>query len=398
MTPPAPPATEKPLAAKVQVIGHRGACAWEPEHTLASYARAMDDGADFIEPDLVMTRDGVMVARHENDIGDTTDVASHPEFASRRARRIVDGRAVTGWFTEDFTLAELKTLRARERLPELRGTGHDGRWQILAFDEVVDFVAAGSARLGRVIGIMPEIKHGAYFRRIDRPMEDALLATLVAHAYTRSAPVAIQSFEVANLQYLRDRLGGAQARQRHPNIRLLQLLDEGHRQPYDVATTGGRLTYAQMMTPAGLREVARRADAIGPALSRDHPAPCRRHAGAADHAGTRCARGGPGSAALYLAPGEPVSGEGLLARHRSAQLQRGGCDGRNARLPRYRHRWVLHRRSGARPARARRPLSRDAGTARVGATAMASGPAAAPKRAGRAAFRSCRLRRAKVPY
>ncbi len=264
MTPPAPPATEKPLAAKVQVIGHRGACAWEPEHTLASYARAMDDGADFIEPDLVMTRDGVMVARHENDIGDTTDVASHPEFASRRARRIVDGRAVTGWFTEDFTLAELKTLRARERLPELRGTGHDGRWQILAFDEVVDFVAAGSARLGRVIGIMPEIKHGSYFRRIDRPMEDALLATLAAHAYARSAPVAIQSFEVANLQYLRDRLGGAQARQRHPNIRLLQLLDEGHRQPYDVATAGGRLTYAQMMTPAGLREVARRADAIGP--------------------------------------------------------------------------------------------------------------------------------------
>ena len=264
MTTPAAPAPGEPLAAKVLVIGHRGACAWEPEHTLASYARAMDDGADFIEPDLVMTRDGAMVARHEHEIGDTTDVASHPEFAGRRTHRIVDGRAATGWFTEDFTLAELKTLRARERLPELRGTAHDGRWPILTFEEVIDCAAAGSARLGRAIGIMPEIKHGAYFRRIGRPMEEALLATLAAHAHTRSAPVAIQSFEVANLQYLRHRLGGAHARRRHPNIRLLQLLDEAPRQPGDVAAAGGSLTYAQMMTPAGLREVARHADAIGP--------------------------------------------------------------------------------------------------------------------------------------
>jgi glycerophosphoryl diester phosphodiesterase len=117
---------EKPLAAKVMVIGHRGASALRPEHTLASYAKAIADGADFVEPDLVMSRDGVMVIRHENEIGGTTDVAAHPEFADRKTTRTIDGQAVTGWFTEDFTLAELKTLRARERLPELRGTAWDG--------------------------------------------------------------------------------------------------------------------------------------------------------------------------------------------------------------------------------------------------------------------------------
>ncbi|TPG11473.1 glycerophosphodiester phosphodiesterase [Rhodanobacter glycinis] len=257
-------ADEKPLAERVLVIGHRGASALRPEHTLASYARAIADGADFIEPDLVMTKDGVMVVRHENEIGGTTDVASHPEFADRKIRRIVDGQSESGWFTEDFTLAELKTLRARERLPELRGTRYDGQFQILTLDEVIDFVAAESATLGRPIGIIPEIKHGTYFQRIQRPMEDALLATLAAHAYTRTAPVEIQSFEIANLKYLHDKLGGAQARQRHPNIRLLQLLDEPQLQPYDVVAASGTLTYAQMMTPAGLRRIARYADAIGP--------------------------------------------------------------------------------------------------------------------------------------
>ncbi|WP_281852891.1 glycerophosphodiester phosphodiesterase [Dyella sp. GSA-30] len=258
-------AAEKPLAAKVLVIGHRGASALRPEHTLASYGKAIADGADFVEPDLVMTKDGVMVARHENEIGGTTDVASHPEFASRKTSKVVDGETITGWFTDDFTLAELKTLRARERLPQLRGTKYDGEFQIPTMDEIIDFVAAESAVVGRPIGIIPEIKHSTYFQRLGLPMEDKLLATLAAHSYTRTAPVEIQSFEIANLKYLHEKLGGAQARQKHPNIRLLQLLaDLPERQTYDVTAAGGKLRFADMITPTGLRQIASYADAIGP--------------------------------------------------------------------------------------------------------------------------------------
>ncbi|WP_425601018.1 glycerophosphodiester phosphodiesterase [Dyella sedimenti] len=254
-------ANEAPLAAKVLVIGHRGASALRPEHTLASYGKAIADGADFIEPDLVMTRDGVPVARHENEIGGTTDVASHPEFAARKTTKAIDGHPVTGWFTEDFTLAELKILRARERLPAFRGTAYDGRFQIPTLDEIIDFVAAESATRGRVIGIIPEIKHGTYFQKAGLPMEDKVLAILAAHAYTRTAPVEIQSFETANLRYLRGKLG-----KDHPNIRLLQLMDDPGEHPYDVVAAGGRLSYGDMMTPAGLREIASYADAIGPGI------------------------------------------------------------------------------------------------------------------------------------
>lgn len=250
---------EKPLAAKVLVIGHRGAPVWRPEHTLASYARAIADGADFIEPDLVMTKDGVLVARHENEIGSTTDVASHPGFARRKTTKTIDGRAVSGWFTEDFTLAELKILRARERLPQLRGTQYDSEFQIATLEEIIEFAAAQSTLVGHPVGIIPEIKHGGYFQRIGLPMEDRLLATLAAHAYTRTAAVEIQSFEITNLKYLRGKLG-----EQHPNIRLLQLLDTPGVQPCDVATAGGDLDYAQMMMPQGLREIARYADAVGP--------------------------------------------------------------------------------------------------------------------------------------
>jgi glycerophosphoryl diester phosphodiesterase len=260
------PAPERPLAPKVLVIGHRGESVRRPEHTLASYGLAIADGADFIEPDLVMTRDGVMVARHENEIGGTTDVADHPEFASRRTHKTIDGHEVSGWFTEDFSLAELKTLRARERLPQLRGTKYDGEFQIPTLDEIIDFVAAESSVVGHPVGIIPEIKHGTYFRKIGLPIEDRLLASLAAHSYTRAAPVEIQSFEIANLKYLHEKLGGAQAHRQHPNIRLLQLLDDPQLQPYDVVAGGGELTYAQMMTPAGLRRIAGYADAIGPSL------------------------------------------------------------------------------------------------------------------------------------
>ena len=260
-------AHEKPLAVKVLVIGHRGAPAQRPEHTLASYGKAIADGADFVEPDLVMTRDGVLVARHENEISDTTDVASHAEFAGRRTTKTIDGHAVTGWFTEDFTLAELKTLRARERLPQLRSAKYDGEFQIPTLDEIIDFVAAESAVVGHPVGIIPEIKHGSYFQQRGLPMEDRLLAALAAHSYTRTAPVEIQSFEIANLRYLHGKLGGAQARRQHPNIRLLQLIDAADQQPWDMVIAGGKLGYGDMMTPAGLREIATYADAIGPSIN-----------------------------------------------------------------------------------------------------------------------------------
>jgi glycerophosphoryl diester phosphodiesterase len=262
MPTPATAAAEKPLAARVLVIGHRGASALRPEHTLASYAKAIADGADFIEPDLVMTKDGVLVARHENEIGSTTDVADHPGFAARKTRKTIDGEAVTGWFSEDFSLAELKTLRARERLPQLRSTRYDGQFPIATLDEIIDLVAAESKACGRIIGIIPEIKHGTYFRKIGLPLEDKLLATLAAHDYTRTAPVEIQSFEVGNLKYLRGKLADGM----HGNIRLLQLLGDAEEQPYDAVAAGGELTYAQMMTPAGLREIAGYADAIGPSI------------------------------------------------------------------------------------------------------------------------------------
>ena len=247
-----------PPSPQVSVYAHRGASALLPEHTLASYAQAIVDGADYIEPDLVMTRDGVMVARHENEIGATTDVAAHPEFAARRTSKVIDGRRVEGWFTEDFTLAELKTLHARERLPELRGTAFDGEFRIATLDEILEFLVQQARRSGRGIGLAPEIKHGSYFRGIGLAMEERLLDALRGNPYTRVAPVLVQSFETANLRQLRARIGGKPS-----NIRLLQLLDEAPLVPADVALAGGNLTYARMMTPAGLREIASYADAIG---------------------------------------------------------------------------------------------------------------------------------------
>lgn len=250
--------SERPLVPCPQVIAHRGASAHLPEHTLAAYARAIADGADLIEPDLVMTRDGVLVARHENEISATTDVAAHPRFASRRTRKHIDGVAVEGWFAEDFTLAELKALRTRERLPALRGTAHDGQYPIASLEEIIELLAAEGARHGRVVGLIPEIKHGTWFARQGLPMEQLLLDTLRAHVCTRSVPVVIQSFELTNLRALRAGLGDL------PNVRLLQLIDEPQAQPWDIAVEGGHLRYVDLLTPAGLREVATWADAIGP--------------------------------------------------------------------------------------------------------------------------------------
>lgn len=247
--------TARPL-----VIAHRGASALRPEHTLAAYAKAIFDGADFIEPDLVATKDGVLVARHENNIAETTDVASRPEFASRKTTKTIDGQPTTGWFTEDFTLAELKQLRARERLGAVRpkSQSYDGIFQVLTFEEVVDFVAATAATLGRDIGLIPELKHSTYFARIGLPLEPRLLHTLAASAYLRRAPVVVQSFEVGNLKALRPRLSG------YPNVLLMQLIDAPDSAPYDSVAAGRRRAYAEMLTPAGLAEIKTYADWVSP--------------------------------------------------------------------------------------------------------------------------------------
>ncbi len=240
------------------IIGHRGAAGERPEHTLESYRRAIVGGADFIEPDLVPTRDGVLVARHENEIGGTTDVAAHPEFAARRTTKTIDGTAVTGWFTEDFTLAELKVLRARERLPDLRraNSAWDGQFDIPTFAEILALAASETARTGRTVGVYPETKHPSYFRGIGLPLEERLVAQLTAAGYTgKTGAAIIQSFEVANLKALRTMT----------DLRLIQLIDDGH--PADDAAT----SYDAMMTPAGLAAIAVYADGIGPAKARIIP-------------------------------------------------------------------------------------------------------------------------------
>ncbi|QDZ06308.1 glycerophosphodiester phosphodiesterase [Sphingomonas panacisoli] len=234
------------------VIGHRGASGERPEHTLASYELAIDEGADFIEPDLVLTKDNVFVARHENDITGTTDVADHPEFAGRKTTKTIDGVAHTGWFTEDFTLAELKTLRAKERLPQLRpdNAKYDGLYTIPTLAEVIALAKKRSQELGRTIGIYPETKHPTYFASIGLPMEKHLVAELKAAGWdSADAPVFIQSFEVNNLKLLHTLTKN----------RLIQLMDSSGG-PADNATP----SYAAMITPEGLRAVAAYAWGIGP--------------------------------------------------------------------------------------------------------------------------------------
>ncbi len=245
-----------PLTAQPIIIGHRGASADRPEHTLAAYQAAIDQGADFIEPDLVSTKDHVLVARHENEISGTTDVATHPEFAARRATKTIDGATVTGWFTEDFTLAELKTLRARERLPQLRpaNTTFDGSFDIPTLAEIITLAKSATAKTGRTIGIYPETKHPSYFRALGLPLEPPLLAALKAAGWTsKTAPVFIQSFEVGNLQVLRSQTG----------VRLIQLVDAG--------TSADGANYDAMMTSDGLKAVATYADGIGPNKDRIIP-------------------------------------------------------------------------------------------------------------------------------
>jgi glycerophosphoryl diester phosphodiesterase len=192
----------------IVVIAHRGASGERPEHTLESYRVAIEEGADYIEPDLVMTRDGVLIARHENEISGTTDVAQHPGFAARRRTQVIDGENFTGWFTEDFTLSEIKTLRARERLAELRPQNrqYDGHFAVPTFDEIMQLVMSANRQPGRnrPIGVYPETKHPAHFAAIGLPQELTLLDTLQRYQYAKAgSPVFIQSFDPRNLQQLR---------------------------------------------------------------------------------------------------------------------------------------------------------------------------------------------------
>lgn len=245
----------QPDSATPLVIGHRGAPGHRPEHTLASYELAARAGADFIEPDLVITADGVLVARHEPEIGATTDVASRPEFADRRTTKTIDGVSRTGWFVEDFTLAELRTLRAIERIPHLRpgNATYDGRFAIPTFAEILTLREQLSRRLGREIGVYPETKHPSYFAGLGLPLEPALVTELETYDLNRpEAPVFVQSFETTNLRLLREQL-------RVPIVQLLA--PDGA--PADLAASGDRRCYSDLATPAGLREIATYADAIG---------------------------------------------------------------------------------------------------------------------------------------
>jgi glycerophosphoryl diester phosphodiesterase len=242
--------------AKPLIFGHRGAAGYRPEHTLASYELAARMGADYIEPDLVSTKDGVLVARHEPEIGGTTDVADHPEFASRKAIKVLDGIPLTGWFTEDFTLSELKTLHAKERIPDIRqrNTMYNGRFQIPTFQEVIDLSKRLSRELHREIGIVPETKHPTYFRKLGLPLEPGLVNTLNRNGLNHfGAKVVIQSFEVGNLVALR----------REVRVDIVQLTSATGA-PFDFTVSGDKRTYADITSPAGLRDVAKYANWLGP--------------------------------------------------------------------------------------------------------------------------------------
>jgi glycerophosphoryl diester phosphodiesterase len=237
------------------IIAHRGASGYRPEHTLAAYELAIALGADYIEPDLVSTKDGVLIARHENEISETTDVANHTEFAHRQTTKIIDGESKTGWFTEDFTLVELKTLRAKERIPQLRSqnTAYDGLLEIPTLQEIIDLVKGKSAEMNRAIGIYPETKHPTYFKSIGLALEAPLLKTLTANGYQgANAPIFIQSFEVSNLQDLSTKT----------DLPLVQLLNNSGK-PYDFVVNGNERIYADLVTASGLQEIAKYAQAVG---------------------------------------------------------------------------------------------------------------------------------------
>ncbi|HWJ52749.1 MAG TPA: glycerophosphodiester phosphodiesterase [Propionibacteriaceae bacterium] len=248
-------ATTRVNSRPLTVIAHRGASGYRPEHTLASYELAIRQCADIIEPDVVSTSDGVLVVRHENEISGTTDVASKPEFAGRRTTKTVDGVSLTGWFTEDFTLAELRTLRARERLPQIRpgNTAYDGRYQIPTLAEVLDLARHSRTCSGKPVGVAPETKHPSYFAGLGLALEQPLVGELEAAGLNRRlSRVVIQSFEVGNLRRLNQMT----------DVTLVQLIDCSGA-PWDFRAGGDPRTYADLVTADGLRGIAQYADQVG---------------------------------------------------------------------------------------------------------------------------------------
>ncbi|KUH37786.1 MULTISPECIES: glycerophosphodiester phosphodiesterase [Streptomyces] len=241
------------------VIAHRGASGYRPEHTLGSYQLALDMGADVIEQDLVPTRDGHLVCRHENDITGTTDVADHPEFASRRTTKTVDGQSLTGWFTEDFTLAELKTLRAKERIPGTRpdNTLYDGRWTVPTFEEVLRWAEAEGRKRGRPVWLHVETKHPTYFRGLGLGLEERLARLLRRYGRHRAdSPTFLQSFEPTSMRRMAGLVGT-------PRVVLLWTPED---RPWDFVQTGDPRTVADLVTPRGLAWIASFAQGIGPLL------------------------------------------------------------------------------------------------------------------------------------
>ncbi|MFJ6796191.1 glycerophosphodiester phosphodiesterase [Streptomyces sp. NPDC091268] len=241
------------------VIGHRGASGYRPEHTLGSYQLALDLGADVIEQDLVPTRDGHLVCRHENEIGATTDVADHPEFASRRTTKSIDGVALTGWFTEDFTLAELKTLRAKERIPAVRprNTLYDGRWAVPTFEEVLRWADREGRRRGKPIWLHVETKHPSYFRSLGLGLEEPLARLLRRHGRDgRGAPLFLQSFEPSSIQRLSTLVSA-------PRV---VLLSGAATRPWDFELAKDPRTVADLVKPEGLKWIAGFAQGIGPTM------------------------------------------------------------------------------------------------------------------------------------
>lgn len=245
---------------KPTIIGHRGSSGYRPEHTFGSYDLALDLGADVVEAgDLVPTKDGHLVCRHEPEIGGTTDVASHPEFAGRKTTKVLDGVPTTGWFTEDFTLAELKTLRAVERIPANRphNTLYNGRWQIPTFEEVLTWQDEQTRKRGRQVWIYPETKHPTYFRKLGLGLEERVAKLLRKYGKDdRNSPVILQSFEPSSIQRLN----------RLVDNPLVVLLSSADSRPYDFVEAGDPRTVADLITPKGLRELAGYAQGIGPTL------------------------------------------------------------------------------------------------------------------------------------
>ena len=307
---------------------------------MASYAKAIADGADFVEPDLVPTKDGVLVARHECNITDTTDVARKPDFAGRRTTRTIDGMTATGWFTIDFTLAELKTLRARERLPQIRprNTAYDGMFDIPSFEEIIDMVAAVSAACGREVGLIPELKSTPFLRSVGLPTEDLLVRTVAAHGYTSRAPLEIQCFYGDSLRMVRDRIGRS-----HANIRLMQLLASASIRFPSGSGNGASTGFAEMMSPKGLADIAGYADVVGPDTRSVIPLGFGRASRRSNQSGARRACGGPAGASIHFQAGEPVPRGGVPQRCRSRQPEPFGIDRGDPALPRGWHRRLLYR-------------------------------------------------------